>query len=101
MNRGFIPAEDTEPDVSGLEFYLDAFRELSTSRPSGLDIGAIPFTAIAEYFRIYELEDFDEFAYIIRRMDNTFLKLNGEADKAGRKKPSGSNDADKKNSRKR
>ena len=38
----------------------------------------IPFTAIADYFRIYSLAeylDFEEFAYIIRRMDSTLIEL--------------------------
>lgn len=84
LKRGFIKPEDTEPGIDGFEFYLDAFRELSTSRPSGLEIQSIPFTAIAEYFKIYGLDesDFDEFVFIIRLMDNTFLDLNDSANKA-------------------
>lgn len=82
MRRGFVKPQDQEPCVEGFEFYLDAFRELSTTRPVGLDIGAIPFTAIADYFRIYELRDFDDFIYIIRRMDYTFRELNAETAKA-------------------
>ena len=39
-----------------------------------MGIGPIPFTAIAEYARIYEVEDFDEFLYIMRVMDNQFIK---------------------------
>ncbi len=76
FRRGFLKPEDQEPYVDGLEFYLDAFRELCTSRPVSNDLQAIPFTAIAEYFKIYELQDFDEFAYIMRLMDTTYLQLN-------------------------
>lgn len=76
LRRGFLKPEDIEPCIDGFEFYLDAYRELSTSRPSGLDIQAIPFTAIVEYFTIYKLDDLDDFVYIIRLMDNTFLELN-------------------------
>ncbi len=68
--------------VEGLDFYLDAFRELSTCRPSGLGLGAIPFTAIVEYSRIYELGDFDDFFYIIRKLDNTWIKLESEKSSA-------------------
>ena len=39
-----------------------------------MGIGPIPFTAIAEYARIFNVEDFDEFLYIIRVMDNQFVK---------------------------
>ncbi len=80
LRRGFLDnrPDDAEPEVGGLEFYLDAFRELSTCRPAGLDLGAIPFTAVVEYSKVYELEDFDDFFYIIRSMDNTFLKTMDE-----------------------
>jgi len=91
LQRGFIKGEDREPNVDGFGFYLDAFRELATSRSNGMEIGPIPFTAIADYFRIYELRDFDEFAYIIRRLDNAFLELNDEANKAERKKNANNN----------
>lgn len=40
-----------------------------------MSIGPIPFTAIAEYAKIYDVESFDDFIYIIRVMDNQFLKL--------------------------
>ena len=101
--RGFIKEADREPEVGGLSFYLDAFRELSTSRPVGLELQAIPFTAIAEYFRIYEIadfDDFDDFAYIIRLLDNTFIDLNESASKSEGNK-NGSNNANKKNRNKR
>lgn len=81
LSRGFLKPEDEEPNIEGFEFYIDAFRELSTSRPVGMEISAIPFTAISEYFKIYELQDFDEFLYIIRLMDRTFLDLNEEVNK--------------------
>lgn len=87
-----------EPEVQGFTFYLDAFRELSTSRPSGLDLQAIPFTAIAEYFRIYELSDFDEFAYIIRQMDNAFMDMHiASTSKTTEKKKDASTNGNKKN----
>ncbi len=72
---GFIKPGEEIPGIDGLDFYIDAFRELSSCRPGGMSLQAIPFTAIAEYSRIYELDDFEDFAYIIRRMDNAFMKL--------------------------
>jgi len=73
--------------------------ELSTARQSGMGIGPIPFTAIVEYFKIYELEDFDEFAYIIRRLDNVFMDLSSAepADKSGSDKKNAADKRDKKN----
>lgn len=99
FERGFFDKkpDDLEPDTTGFGFYLDAFRELSTSRPAGMELSAIPFTAIVEYFRIYEIQDdFDEFAYIIRHMDNTYLEESDRVQKAEREK-NAKRDSDKKN----
>lgn len=88
LKRGFIKPESMEPDVTGFDFYFDALGELSTARPAGMGLSPIPFTAIVEYFKMYELRDFDEFTYIIRRLDNTFLELSSAepAEKTGDKK---------------
>jgi hypothetical protein len=103
LGKGMLKDEDKEPDIGGFQFYFDAFQELSTSRQVGMGLGPIPFTAIAEYFRIYELADFDEFAYLIRRMDNVFLELESAEDAARSKqqegKPSASAVSNKKNPR--
>lgn len=72
---GFVRPEDAEPYVGPLDFYLEAFAEISTCRPSGLELQPIPFTAIAEYSKIYELEDSDEFAFLMRLMDRAYLRL--------------------------
>ena len=45
--------------------------------------GAIPFTAIIDYSKIYAIEDFDEFLYFIRLLDSRLLEL--EAKKNTRK----------------
>ena len=49
-----------------------------------MEIQSIPFTAIAEYFKIYELSEFDEFVYIIRVMDNAFMEMNEDYQKSER-----------------
>ena len=47
-----------------------------------MDVGAIPFTAIADYFRIYQIDgDFDEFLSIIRMMDELYLEFNANESK--------------------
>lgn len=73
------------PDIGGLDFYVDAFLELSTSRQIGMSVGPIPFTAIAEYYRVYNLgdggEDFFEFVSQIRRLDSVYLELREEHSK--------------------
>lgn len=94
LNRGFIKPENQEPDITGLGFYIDAFRELSTSRQIGLEAGSIPFTAIVEYSKIYELEDLDEFLHVIRKMDDRFLELSRAVSDKGK---NGNNNPDKKN----
>lgn len=70
---------------------------MNTARPVGLAVQSIPFTAIAEYFRIYELaEDFHEFSYVIRRLDDAFIRLNEEVQKA-EKDSNGSGNGNKTN----
>lgn len=61
-----------------------------------MTVGPIPFTAIFEYFQIFELSDFEEFSYVMRRMDNVYLELNNKdvssKDNKGKgKKSSGGN----------
>lgn len=91
LPRGFIKPEDQEPCVDGLDFYLDAFRDLNSCRPSGLDLSPIPFTAVVEYFRIYAIDDdFDEFAYLIRHMDNAYMKAMNEASDTEKRGKNGS-----------
>lgn len=97
VQRGFIKEADQEPPIDGFEYYVDAFRELNTSRPVGLDLAAIPFTAIVDYFKIYGIGDFDEFLYVIRRMDDVFIELNSASQKAEGGKGAGNSGATNKN----
>lgn len=90
LDNGFIKEADREPEIGPLEFYLEAFKELSSCRSVGFGIGPIPFTAIAEYSRLYDVGDFDEFHWIMRRLDDEYLILenkktsnSGKADKNG------------------
>lgn len=101
VERGFVKPEDLEPDTTGFEFYIDAFRELGTCRPGGLDLQPIPFTAIAEYSRIYELRDFDDFAAIIRAMDSAFMTMDAATRSKERDKKNATDNANAKNSNKR
>ena len=63
------------PDMVMLGFWIDAWRELYSCRQIGSGLGPIPFTAIVEYAKVYEIEDFEEFLFMIRIMDNTYLNL--------------------------
>jgi hypothetical protein len=92
--KGFFEnrPEELEPNISGLEFYMEAFRELSSCRPGGMDIQAIPFTAVAEYCRVFDIDDLEDFLFIIRSLDKEYLRI--VADEAEKKKPkAGSSDA--------
>lgn len=73
MERG--AKVDEAPDVDLVYFYVEAFSELSTCRISGFGLSPIPFTAIVEYAKIYEVDDFEEFLYLIRVMDNTLINI--------------------------
>lgn len=53
-------------------------------------LGPIPFTAIVQYSTLYSLEDFDEFRYVIRRMDDFFLS---EESKKANKNTNGTNNS--------
>lgn len=64
--------------VGPFVFYIEAFKELCSCRTSAMSLGPIPFTAIVEYSKLYDVGDFEEFHYFIRVMDNTILKLESE-----------------------
>lgn len=64
-----------------MDFYLTAFGELNSCRNMGMGLSPIPFTSIWEYSRIYDIEDFDEFLYVIRVMDYKILDLHDKQTK--------------------
>ena len=55
-------------------FYVDAFKELSTTRQYSMSAGPIPFTAIMDYAILFEVEDKTDFLYIIRCMDLAWME---------------------------
>jgi hypothetical protein len=74
-----IRPDDIAPNVSNFEFYVEAFSELSSCRPSSFGaVLPIPFSAIVEYAKVYEVEDFHEFLDIIRAMDSELLRLENQ-----------------------
>lgn len=82
LQRGLLREEDVMPDISPFIFYVDAYREISTCR-NGLS-SSLPFTAIIEYAKVYNIEDFDEFLYLMRAMDEETQSLE-KREKDGRK----------------
>lgn len=95
-SSGKLKPEHTRPNADSFIFYTQAFEELSSCRPSGLGISSIPFTAVAEYARIFEVEDFHEFLYLIRLMDAELIKLSSKKGRTA----SGSTNPSPKNSSK-
>lgn len=78
------------PEIDEFYFYIHAFHELETCR-NGISLSPIPFTAISEFAKIYEVEDFDDFLYFIRVMDNKFLSLKEEKNAKHRSKDDSGN----------
>lgn len=60
----------------GLELYLQAFVELSTTRLIGFSEGCIPWTAIKEWGVFHGLDymQMHDLFYHIRKLDNVYLK---------------------------
>ena len=77
LRRPLPQAIREAPELNlGLEFAYQAFWELTTCRPVGFGVGAIPWSAIREYALAYgvdEEEDFSEFTLLIRAMDRVYV----------------------------
>ncbi len=98
MSEGKIRPEDLEPDIGPFEYYMDCFRELSTCRNNGMSLGPIPVTAILDYFKAIDGEDFENFIYIMRLLDDTLLKHMAEKSKAKGKNATGNSSSPNTNS---
>ena len=68
--------------------------ELTTCRQIGMGLGPIPFTAIIEYAKIYDDEEWDDLIFLIREMDTEYLKAQND----GRKHK---NNSDKRSSKRK
>jgi hypothetical protein len=74
-----IPANYWPPQIYlGYAEWLDLFWELSTERPSGLDVGQIPYSAILRASEHLRADEAELFRYCVRRMDRAFLSLGEE-----------------------
>lgn len=69
---GSLNAKDREPDIGPFMYYIDCFSEINTCR-STVSLAPLPFTAIVEYARVYNIEDLEDFLYYIRRLDSLYL----------------------------
>ncbi len=66
---------DEPPEIEGDEFYLCAFWDLSTCRPSGFGASPIPWNHIRDYAEFAGLDRVNALAFslIIRKMDGAYL----------------------------
>lgn len=73
-----LPARiSNAPDIeAGLDLFIQAFFDLDTERSHGLALTAIPYSAILNYARQYELDEetTSDMLFLIRRMDNAHLR---------------------------
>lgn len=77
-------ANAPELDI-GLRIYYEAFLDLSTCRPLGMQEGPIPYTSITAYFHQLVCMDSEQHwagVRIIQAMDGAYMKFrNDQADK--------------------
>ena len=67
-----IQEKDKRPNLLELDYYVEAFLELSTCRDAS-NGSPISFTDIVTYANIFDVGDLEEFIHIIRAMDNEYL----------------------------
>lgn len=73
LARGTIREGDEEPNIGPFMIYIEQFFELDTCR-GGLANNPISFTDIYNFAMIKEIEEFDDFLYLMRRLDNIIMK---------------------------
>jgi hypothetical protein len=71
----------------GLEFVYRAFWDLSSSRATGMSMGAIPWAVVDAYADAHNLneDDSQDLLSLIRRMDSAFLGHYNDESKKGKK----------------
>jgi len=81
---------DEEPELfTDLVPYWSAFHTLSSSRNSGMSIGAIPLPAYESYFRIFGVDSHEEqlnYLKFVGVLDSEFLKWQGDKSEKERQK---------------
>jgi len=68
-----------EPAIGPFSIYIEFYFELSTCR-SNVTLSPISFTDIHNFATIKEIEDFDEFHYLMRTLDSCYLKIKERKD---------------------
>lgn len=67
--------KDIEPPIEPFLSYIDDFFELNTCR-STTALAPISFIDIYNFATIKGIEDFDEYLYLIRRLDKVYMEQN-------------------------
>ena len=81
-----------EPPLSPFDIYIQHFFELDTCRG---ERGPISFLTMHQYAQVKNIDDFEEFSYIMRKLDDVYL---GHQSKERKKKEKdGGANANKKN----
>lgn len=81
LPQGRVKKDDEEPVLEPFEVYVEWFFELNSCR-STMSLAPIPFTDIHKFAKIYEYDDFEEFHYLMRRLDNHYLSVKGKKNNA-------------------
>ena len=80
---------EEEPELyQDLYVYWGAFQILTSSRNSGMSIGAIPLPAYESYFRIFGVDSLEEqlvYLKFVGTLDSELLKYQGEESEKKRK----------------
>lgn len=58
--------------------YIQDFYRLSSSRQIGMPVGPIPVSEILKFCEHFNIEDSDDYLYIIQAMDNAYLDMVAE-----------------------
>ena len=72
LARGTIRDENKEPEIGPFMIYIEMFFELDTCR-GGMGNNPISFTDIYNFATIKGISDFDDFLYLMRRLDHIII----------------------------
>jgi hypothetical protein len=79
-----VPEDCVAPELDEeCVFAHGAFHELSTDRQAGFGIGPIPWSSINAYsmrYGIIDSDEFDEFVWMVRVMDNAYVAHHAKKD---------------------
>lgn len=69
----------------GLEIFYNAFIELNSCRSIGMDMGEIPWVAIAKYAEVHEFEgeQRDDLFYFAQALDSAYISYRQSRSKNG------------------